>query len=181
MYACMQDETFYSMSHTPFSVLAYDTVTTEWSKIQAPMRRFLRSPSIVGCNEKVLLVAMVEKSKLNVPRSVRVWELQCCRTTWVEVERMPQETYNEFARVENGRGFECFGQGDTMGITVHGSDLVLLHDLASKIWKWAPPCLFLHGRTGCGLRGFGFEPRLCTPAIELLHSSSLFFQAFPTQ
>ncbi len=56
------------------------------------MRRFLRSPSIVeldddqegGGGGKIAPVAAVETSRLSVPRSVRVWVLQACVSTWGE-------------------------------------------------------------------------------------------------
>lgn len=92
------------MNCSPFSVLAYDIASTTWFKIQAPMRRFLRSPNLVECRGKLMLVAAVEKSKLNVPRSLRVWTLQACGTMWVESERMPQQLYIQFAEIEGGMG-----------------------------------------------------------------------------
>ncbi|KAB1221531.1 Protein UNUSUAL FLORAL ORGANS [Morella rubra] len=83
---------FYCMNYNPFSVLAHDVAANIWCKIQAPMRRFLRSPSLVESRGNLLLVAAVEKSKLNVPKSLRLWALQACGATWVEVERMPSNS-----------------------------------------------------------------------------------------
>ncbi|XP_058096297.1 protein UNUSUAL FLORAL ORGANS [Magnolia sinica] len=162
----------YCMNYSPFSVLAYDGSANEWWKIQAPMRRFLRSPSLLECRGKLVLVAAVEKNKLNVPKSVRMWGLQSCGRTWVEVERMPQELYEQFAEAEGGRGFECVGNGDFIVMTICGSDAVLLFDFYRKGWNWVPPCPFAPGP---GLRGFAYEPRLATPALGLLHPSSLSF------
>ncbi|KAI5667222.1 hypothetical protein M9H77_17075 [Catharanthus roseus] len=67
---------FYSMNYSPFSVLSYDILSNHWCKLQAPMRRFLRSPSLVESRGSLILVAAVEKSKLNVPKSLRLWSLQ---------------------------------------------------------------------------------------------------------
>ncbi|KAJ0082534.1 hypothetical protein Patl1_12153 [Pistacia atlantica] len=39
---------FYCMNYGPFSVLAYDVSVNSWFNIQAPMRRFLRSPKPAG-------------------------------------------------------------------------------------------------------------------------------------
>ncbi|KAF8411294.1 hypothetical protein HHK36_003841 [Tetracentron sinense] len=179
---------FYCMNYSPFSVLAYNVEANEWCKIQAPMRRFLRSPSLVECQGKLVLVAAVEKSKLNVPRSMRIWVLQACGRTWVEVERMPQQLYGQFAEEEGGNGFDCVGHGDFITITIRGSDKVLLFDFYQKGWHWIPPCPFIHGSSSTGnreedggLHGFAYEPRLATPAIGLLHQSSLasfHFQSF---
>lgn len=83
------DGKFYYMNYNPFSVLAHDVATNIWSNIQAPMRRFLRSPNLIESKGNLLLVSAVEKSKLNVPKSLRLWALQSCEITWVEVERMP--------------------------------------------------------------------------------------------
>ncbi|XP_038970991.1 protein ABERRANT PANICLE ORGANIZATION 1-like [Phoenix dactylifera] len=171
---------FYCMSCGPFAVLAYDVASNAWCKIQPPMRRFLRSPSLAECGGRVLLVAAVEKSRLSVPRSVRLWSLQPCGRAWAEVERMPQEVYVRFSEAEAGRGFECVGNAEFMAITIKGSTDVLLFDFYRKEWRWAPPCPFIRGAAaGGGLRGFAYEPRLATPAIGLLDSSSSMpFQGF---
>nr|XP_009393262.2 PREDICTED: protein UNUSUAL FLORAL ORGANS [Musa acuminata subsp. malaccensis] len=177
---------FYCMSCGPFGVMAYDVGTNAWEKIQPPMRRFLRSPSIVECGGgRVVLVAAVEKSKLSVPRSVRMWALQPCGRAWAEIDRMPHDVHAQFSEAEGGRGFECVGHGDFLAITIKGSNDVLLFDFYRKEWRWAPPCRFLHGggsssSSGCGgLRGFAYEPRLATPCMALLDSSSFIpFQGF---
>ncbi|KAH0453572.1 hypothetical protein IEQ34_017896 [Dendrobium chrysotoxum] len=170
--------TFYCMSCAPFAVLSYDVASNDWSKIQAPMRRFLRSPSLAlrgGSPPSVLIIAAVEKSKLSVPRSVRVWSLQPCSKAWTETERMPPEIYRQFSEAEGGRGFECVGHGDILAITIKGSTDIILFDFITKEWRWAPPCPFTSG-SGGELRGFAYEPRLATPAVGLIDSSSLSFQ-----
>ncbi|KAK8971184.1 Protein UNUSUAL FLORAL ORGANS [Platanthera guangdongensis] len=168
--------TFYCMSSSPFAVLAYDVAGNVWSKIQAPMRRFLRSPSLaVRGSSAVLIIAAVEKSKLSVPRSVRVWSLQPCAKAWAEVERMPPEIYRQFSEAEGGRGFEAVGHGDILAVTIKGSTDVLLFDFGRKEWRWAPPFPFSSTTSG-ELRGFAYEPRLATPAVGLIDSSSLSFQ-----
>ncbi|KAK8921326.1 Protein UNUSUAL FLORAL ORGANS [Platanthera zijinensis] len=168
--------TFYCMSSSPFAVLAYDVAGNVWSKIQAPMRRFLRSPSLAARGSSaVLLIAAVEKSKLSVPRSVRVWSLQPCAKAWAEVERMPPEIYRQFSEAEGGRGFEAVGHGDILGVTIKGSTDVILFDFGRKEWRWAPPFPFSSSTSG-ELRGFAYEPRLATPAVGLIDSSSLSFQ-----
>ncbi|XP_042513502.1 protein UNUSUAL FLORAL ORGANS [Macadamia integrifolia] len=170
---------FYCMNYSPFSVLAYDVAGNEWWKIQAPMKRFLRSPSLVECKGRVVLVAAVEKSKLNVPRSLRLWSLQSCGRSWVEFERMPQELYGRFMEVEGGRGFDCVGHGNFVVFTIHGSHQVLLYDFYTKAWQWVPQCPFVGGGGGGGggrggggggggLQCFAYEPLLATPAIGFL-------------
>ncbi|PKA64089.1 Protein unusual floral organs [Apostasia shenzhenica] len=176
---------FYCMSSAPFSVLAYDLVTSQWSKIQAPMRRFLRSPSLAAGGPStaagVLMVAAVEKSKLSVPKSVRVWALQPGSRAWAEIERMPPEIHRQFTEAEGGRGFEAAGDGEIIAITIRGSLDIILFDFARKEWRWAPPSPYPSGTTAAsgvsGLRGFAYEPRLATPAMGLVDSSSLSFQS----
>ncbi|GAB2293193.1 hypothetical protein Dimus_027399 [Dionaea muscipula] len=179
---------FYCMSYSPFSVLTYDISSNNWWKLQAPMRRFLRSPSLVELEGKLMLVAAVEKSKLNVPRSLRVWCLQACGTAWVEVERMPQQLYSHFAEVEGGRGFDCIGHGEFVLIMVRGgggggggggpaggmNQLGVVFDMRRKRWMWMPPCPFVHEMQ---MQGFGFEPRLATPVTALLDHLALPFQS----
>ncbi|XP_077242311.1 F-box family protein [Tasmannia lanceolata] len=171
------DGKFYSMNYSPFSILSYELSSNEWCKIQAPMRRFLRSPSLIECRGRLVLVAAVEKSKLNVPKSVRMWGLQGCGRTWVEIERMPPAVYVQFTEAESGRGFECIGNGDFIVITIRGSDDLLLFDFYRKVWNWVARCPFL-GEDGGFFNGFAFEPRLATPAIGLLDPSSFSFQGF---
>ena len=61
---------FYCMNYNPFSVLAYDIAANNWWRIQAPMRRFIRSPSLVESRGRLIIVATVENSKLNVPKKL---------------------------------------------------------------------------------------------------------------
>ncbi|CAN4083689.1 unnamed protein product [Withania somnifera] len=158
---------FYCMNFSPFSVLSYDIGTNNWSKIQAPLRRFLRSPSLVEGNGKLVLVAAVEKSKLNVPRSLRLWALQDCGTMWVEIERMPQQLYVQFSELENGQGFNCVGHGEYVVIMIkNDSDKALLFDFCKKRWLWIPPY------------GFGYDPRLAAPISALLDQLTIPFQSF---
>ncbi|KAJ4702697.1 protein UNUSUAL FLORAL ORGANS [Melia azedarach] len=177
---------FYSMNYSPFSVLAYDIAANTWSNIQAPMRRFLRSPSLVESRGKLILVAAVEKSKLNVPRSLRLWSLQACGAAWAEIERMPLQLYIQFAELEAGNGFDVVGNGEFLVIMIRGSDKALLFDLFMKRWQWIPPCPYINGggnyRTeeeeDGELHGFAYEPRLATPVTGLLDQLTLPFQAF---
>ncbi|CAN4078485.1 unnamed protein product [Withania somnifera] len=186
---------FYCMNFSPFSVLSYDIGTNNWCKIQAPMRRFLRSPSLVEGNGRLVLVAAVEKSKLNVPRSLRLWALQDCGTMWVEIERMPQQLYVQFAELENGQGFICVGHGEYVVIMIkNNSNKALLFDFCKKRWLLIPPCPFVGncnnidyggssntcgGEFGGGeLHGFGYDPRLAAPIAALLDQLTLPFQSF---
>ncbi|RDX80452.1 Protein UNUSUAL FLORAL ORGANS, partial [Mucuna pruriens] len=168
---------FYCMNCSPFSVLAYDITSNAWFKIQAPMRRFLRSPNLVECKGKLLLVAAVEKSKLNVPKSLRVWSLQACGTMWVESERMPQQLYIHFAELEAGNGFECVGHGDFIVIMIRGTDKALLFDIFRKRWHWIPPCPFI-AHHGFELHAFPYEPAIATPVTALLDQLALPFHSF---
>ncbi|KAK9133812.1 hypothetical protein Scep_013340 [Stephania cephalantha] len=186
------EDKFYCMNYSPFSILSYDVSSNQWLKIQAPMRRFLRSPSLVECRGRLVLVAAVEKSKLNVPRSMRLWGLQgnsgTANAAWVEVERMPQQLYEQFVEEERGSGFDCVGHGDFIVITVRGSsERILLFDFYRKVWHWVPQCPFVAcgvggvgggGGDGNGLHGLAFEPRLATPAMALLDQPPFTFQSF---
>ncbi|XP_057812025.1 protein UNUSUAL FLORAL ORGANS [Salvia miltiorrhiza] len=167
---------FYCMNYSPFSVLAYDVGMNQWSKIQAPMRRFLRSPSLVESRGKLILVAAVEKSKLNVPKSLRLWTLQECGTLWVEIERMPQQLYNHFADIEWGRGFNCVAHGDFVVILIKASDRALLFDFSGKRWSWISPCPYTN--TGDELHGFAYHPTLAVPITALLEQLTLPFNSF---
>lgn len=167
---------FYSMNYSPFSVLAYDVAANRWWKIQAPMRRFLRCPSLVESRGRLLLVAAVEKSKLNVPRSLRLWGLQPCGTAWVEMERMPHQLYLQFADADSAAAFRCVGHGEFVFISAPATGKALLFDMGRKMWHWVPPCPYIHG--GGQLHGFAYEPRLATPVTRLLDHLTLPFQTF---
>ncbi|MCO5577756.1 hypothetical protein L7F22_031588 [Adiantum nelumboides] len=168
---------FYCMNYSPFSVLAYDAEQGVWSKIQAPMRRFLRTPNLVECRGRLVLVAAVEKNKLNVPKSIRIWGLQHSRTNWVELERMPQGLYEEFMRISGQKAFYCIGHGNLILITLPDCPEMLLYDFYEKVWRWAPRCPFstsLHHSSSAtavmqhdsfapevqGFHAFAFDPRL---------------------
>ncbi|KAL9236438.1 hypothetical protein vseg_011111 [Gypsophila vaccaria] len=191
---------FYCMDYSPYSVLTYDLGSNTWWKIQAPMRRFLRSPSLVAAAgshsiSRLLLVAAVEKSKLNVPRSLRVWALQGCGTQWVEVERMPQQLFAQFEQVECGRGFHCVGHGEFIVIMIKGINKGLLFDFERKSWVWMPNYPTNH--TSCALNhtlnhdygghndeiisdlhGFAYQPTLVAPVTALLQHLSLPFHNY---
>ncbi|CAN6200856.1 unnamed protein product [Urochloa humidicola] len=184
---------FYCMSSSPFAVLVFDVAANVWSKVQPPMRRFLRSPALVelgGGRERearVALVAAVEKSRLSVPRSVRVWTLRggghghhagggaAGGGAWTEVARMPPDVHAQFAAAEAGRGFECAAHGDFVALAPRGppaASPVLVFDSRHDEWRWAPPCPYPYAGGGAGFRVFAFEPRLATPAIGLLDATA---------
>ncbi|KAH6764804.1 F-box family protein [Perilla frutescens var. hirtella] len=175
---------FYCMNYSPFSVLAYDVGLNQWGKIQAPMRRFLRSPSLVESHGKLILVAAVEKSKLNVPKSLRLWTLQECGTLWVEIERMPQQLYNQFVEIEWGRGFNSVAHGDFLVLIIKASDKALLFDFCRKRWSWISPCPYVNNNNGDDdgddeeLHGFAYDPRLAIPITALLEQLTLPFNSF---
>nr|QFS19871.1 STIFF1 [Zea mays subsp. parviglumis]QGJ83087.1 stiff stalk protein [Zea diploperennis] len=182
---------FYCMSSSPFAVLVFDVATNVWSKVQPPMRRFLRSPALVelgGGREReavVALVSAVEKSRLSVPRSVRVWTLRGEHGAaaggsngggaWTEVARMPPDVHAQFAAAEGGRGFECAAHGDFVVLAPRGpASPVLVFDSRHNEWRWAPPCPYPYpyAAGGAGFRVFAYEPRLATPAIGLLDATA---------
>lgn len=174
---------FYCMNYSPFSVLAYDIAMNHWCKIQAPMHRFLRSPSLVESRGKLILIAAVEKSKLNIPRSLRLWVLQECRTMWVEIERMPQQLYIQFAEAEGGQGFNCVAHGEFVVILIRQSERALFFNFSRKSWVWIPSCPCANGsgmtaENGNELHGFAYEPRLATPIAALLEQLTHPFQSF---
>lgn len=159
------DGFLYCMNYSPFSVLAYDISQGVWSKIQAPMRRFLKTPNLVECRGRLVLVAAVQKSKLNVPKSIRMWGLQQSKNGWVELERMPQDLYEEFMRVSEEEAFTCIGHGNIILITMSKSPEMLMYDFYEKIWCWIPHCPFVDSREG--LQGFPFDPRLEASATAM--------------
>ncbi|KAL6201114.1 hypothetical protein ACLB2K_024829 [Fragaria x ananassa] len=166
----------YSMSYSPFSVLAYDLFANMWWNIEAPMKKYLRFPSLVESSGKLLLVAAVNRNKLKVPKSLRIWGLQSCGTCWFEMERMPEQLYDQFATLENGTGYHCVGHGEFIIIMILGSGKALQFDMESKLWQWVPPCPYVqYGGGGDGdLHGFAYEPTLATPVTVLLDP----FQSF---
>ncbi|KAG8074998.1 hypothetical protein GUJ93_ZPchr0006g45825 [Zizania palustris] len=191
---------FYCMSSSPFAVLVFDVAANVWSKVQPPMRRFLRSPALVELGggrdgaTRVALVSAVEKSRLSVPRSVRVWTFRGGHHgggagsggggAWTEVARMPPEVHAQFAAAEGGRGFECAAHGEYIVLAPRGPvaqapTTALVFDSRRDEWRWASPCPYVvHGggvggvAGGAGFRVFAYEPRLATPAIGLLDATA---------
>jgi hypothetical protein len=185
---------FYCMSSSPFAVLVFDVAANVWCKLQPPMRRFLRSPALVELGggrqreARVGMVAAVEKSRLSVPRSVRVWTLRGAGGhgaggggSWSEVARMPPDVHEQFAAAEGGRGFECAAHGDFVVLAPRppsspAPENVLVFDARRDEWRWAPPCPYPYvgngAGGGAGFRLFAYEPRLATPAIGLLDATA---------
>ncbi|KAH9304954.1 hypothetical protein KI387_009358, partial [Taxus chinensis] len=86
------------------------------SKIHAPMRNFLRTPNnLVEWDRRLILVAAIEKSKLNVPKSIQMWGLKHSRNAWMELEQTPHPLYPDFIRVSENEEVEVDGFGDTEG------------------------------------------------------------------
>ncbi|KAI3948468.1 hypothetical protein MKW98_019218 [Papaver atlanticum] len=154
------DGKFHCMSYSPFNISGYDVGLNEWFEIEAPMRRHLRSPNLVECRGRLVLVAAVEKSKLKVPKSLRMWQKK-----WLEAEKMTQNLYKQFSEAggDGDEGFDCVGNGNFIIITLPGSDNMLLFDFYQKAWQWIPPCPYSGGDGG--LRGFAYEPQLFTPIL----------------
>ena len=142
----------------------------EWTKIEAPMRRFLRTPNLVECRGRLVLVAAVEKNKLNVPKSIRIWGLQQSRTSWIELERMPQALYDDFMMVSRKKAFHCIGHGNLILITLPDSPEMIIYDFYEKVWRWAARCPFaLNPVSGPDMpsnsqpapfHAFAYDPRL---------------------
>jgi hypothetical protein len=184
------------MSSSPYAVLVFDVAANAWSKVQPPMRRFLRSPALVELGggrqteARVGMVAAVEKSRLSVPRSVRVWTLRGGHGGtggsggWTEVARMPPDVHEQFTAAEGGRGFECAAHGDFVLLAPRAPSCpapanVLVFDSRRDEWRWAPPCPYPYfgngvggAGGGAGFRLFAYEPRLATPAIGLLDATA---------
>lgn len=164
----------YNMSFHPFNVAAYDVEAAVWWDIQPPMKRFLKFPSVVESGTgKLLLVSAIEKRSLIVPKTLRIWSLEE-GPSWVEMERMPQELYDQFClEMEScGNGFHCVGHGEFIVFMIPGSyrritHMGVLFDMNTKEWKWMPPCPYV----GMGQlsRGFAYDPRLSTPVTSLLN------------
>jgi hypothetical protein len=182
------------MSSSPFAVLVFDVAANVWCKLQPPMRRFLRSPALVELGggrqreARVGMVAAVEKSRLSVPRSVRVWTLRGAGGhgaggggSWTEVARMPPDVHEQFAAAEGERGFECAAHGDFVVLAPRppaspAPANVLVFDARRDEWRWAPQCPYPYvgngSGGGTGFRLFAYEPRLATPAIGLLDATA---------
>jgi hypothetical protein len=105
------------MSSSPYEVLVFDVAANVWSKLQPPMRRFLRLPSLVELGggrqseARVRMVAAVEKSRLSVPAErARLDPARLAAAGGVDqgaVARMPPDVHEQFAATEGARGFEC--------------------------------------------------------------------------
>ncbi|KAI3962752.1 hypothetical protein MKW92_005594 [Papaver armeniacum] len=156
------DGKFYCMSYSPFNISGYDVGLNEWFEIEAPMRRHLRSPNLVECRGRLVLIAAVEKSKLKRSSSTSCTNNQ--QKKWLEAEKMPQNLYKQFSEAggDGDEGFDCVGNGNFIIITLPGSDNMLLFDFYQKAWQWIPPCPYSGGDGG--LRGFAYEPQLLHPS-----------------
>ncbi|WCJ33306.1 Protein ABERRANT PANICLE ORGANIZATION 1 [Euphorbia peplus] len=156
----------YCMNHNPYCVMAYEMSSNVWVELKAPMKRYLRCPSLLESRGRLIVVADIKKIKLSVPKSFRIWRLESCGKDWFELDKMPQQLYDQFTEIEGGRGFSCVGHGEFIVVVIRGSDKGLVYDMCRKRWEWMPACPYVHG--GDELHGFAYEPRLAVPVTALL-------------
>ncbi|KAL8101432.1 hypothetical protein AgCh_033358 [Apium graveolens] len=81
---------------------------------------------------KLVLVAAVEKSKLNVPKRLKLWVLQCCGAAWAVTDRMPLQIHMHSLRL--GRMEESL---NVLGMAIPEDVLLYVADkkAAKEVWE----------------------------------------------
>ncbi|CAM6103291.1 unnamed protein product [Calypogeia fissa] len=138
---------YYMMAGWSIKVMLVNVEEGVWSKLEAPLPRFLVRPRLVERNGSLLLVGGVHKYwkqgwNFLKPQSVRVWELDQTNMVWVEIGRMPEEIHNKFvATLGDGiQDFKCAGLDNLMYFTSRCSSgfSVVLFNFLTNSWSWMP-------------------------------------------
>ncbi|OAE33934.1 hypothetical protein AXG93_1952s1100 [Marchantia polymorpha subsp. ruderalis] len=138
---------YYMMAGLSIKVMSMNVDAGLWSKLEAPLPRFLVRPRLVERGGSLLLVGGVHKywrqgwNSLK-PQSVRIWELDQINMVWVEIGRMPEDVHSHFVATlgHETQDFKCAGLGQLMFFTSRcswGFSLVMFNFLTRE-WTWIP-------------------------------------------
>lgn len=128
---------FLGLSSWPIGVIAYNIEKGTWCDMKVEMPVSVSSPHLIHHNMQLFLVGGVEEC--GQVTSIRIWKLDLSCKRCEEIERMPDDLFQDFNRVSaelfycrEEAGFVCFSNGITPP--------VLMYDMDEKRWSWLPPC-----------------------------------------
>uniref|UniRef100_A0A6N2LBJ6 F-box domain-containing protein n=1 Tax=Salix viminalis TaxID=40686 RepID=A0A6N2LBJ6_SALVM len=109
-------------------------------------RSLLDGYLVAGTQKRLFLVGRIGlHSNL---QSMRIWELDHAKITWVEISRMPPKYFRALLRLSAER-FECFGQDNLICFTSWNQGKGLLYDVDKKVWSWIAGCALQSYNSQC--------------------------------
>ncbi|KAJ6707560.1 F-BOX/KELCH-REPEAT PROTEIN [Salix viminalis] len=147
------DSRLYLEALSPLGLMMYRLDTGYWEHIPAKFPRSLLDGYLVAGTQKRLFLAG-RIGLYSTFQSMRIWELDHAKITWVEISRMPPKHFRALLRLSAER-FECFGQDNLICFTSWNQGKGLLYDVDKKVWSWI---------AGCALQSYNcqvcfYEPR----------------------
>ncbi|KAJ6369813.1 hypothetical protein OIU76_028126 [Salix suchowensis] len=132
------DSRLYLETLSPLGLMMYRLDPGYWEHIPARFPRSLLDGYLVaGTQKRLFLVGRIGlHSNL---QSMRIWELDHAKITWVEISRMPPKYFRALLRLSAER-FECFGQDNLICFTSWNQGKGLLYDVDKKVWSWIAGC-----------------------------------------
>ncbi|KAI4387841.1 hypothetical protein MLD38_000235 [Melastoma candidum] len=150
------DSTLYLETLSPLGLMLFRLDTGKWEHIPAKFPRSLLDGYLVaGTRKRLFLVGRI--GLYSTLQSMRIWELDHTKNSWVEISRMPPKYFRALFRLSAER-FECFGQDNLICFTSWNQGKGLIYDVDKKTWSWI---------AGCPLQSFNsqvcfYEPRFDT-------------------
>ncbi|KAG6743037.1 hypothetical protein NC652_038339 [Populus alba x Populus x berolinensis] len=147
------DSRLYLETLSPLGLMMYRLDPGYWEHIPARFPRSLLDGYLVaGTQKRLFLVGRI--GLYSTLQSMRIWELDHAKITWVEISRMPPKYFRALLRLSAER-FECVGQDNLICFTSWNQGKGLLYDVDKKVWSWI---------AGCALQSYNsqvcfYEPR----------------------
>ncbi|CAH8364652.1 unnamed protein product [Eruca vesicaria subsp. sativa] len=147
------DSRLYLETLSPLGLMMYRLDTGQWEHIPAKFPRSLLDGYLVaGTQKRLFLVGRI--GLYSTLQSMRIWELDHAKVSWVEISRMPPKYFRALLRLSAER-FECFGQDNLICFTSWNQGKGLLYNVDKKIWSWISGCAL----QSCNSQVCFYEPR----------------------
>ncbi|XP_010420243.1 PREDICTED: F-box/kelch-repeat protein At5g15710-like [Camelina sativa] len=147
------DSRLYLETLSPLGLMMYRLDTGQWEHIPAKFPRSLLDGYLVaGTQKRLFLVGRI--GLYSTLQSMRIWELDHTKVSWVEISRMPPKYFRALLRLSAER-FECFGQDNLICFTSWNQGKGLLYNVDKKIWSWISGCAL----QSCNSQVCFYEPR----------------------
>ncbi|CAH8328047.1 unnamed protein product [Eruca vesicaria subsp. sativa] len=147
------DSRLYLETLSPLGLMMYGVDTGKWEHIPAKFPRSLLDGYLVaGTQKRLFLVGRI--GLYSTLQSMRIWELDHTKVSWVEISRMPPKYFRALLRLSAER-FECFGQDNLICFTSWNQGKGLLYNVDKKIWSWISGCAL----QSCNSQVCFYEPR----------------------
>ncbi|KAG2333851.1 hypothetical protein Bca52824_005031 [Brassica carinata] len=141
------DSRLYLETLSPLGLMMYRLDTGQWEHIPAKFPRSLLDGYLVaGTQKRLFLVGRI--GLYSTLQSMRIWELDHTKVSWVEISRMPPKYFRALLRLSAER-FECFGQDNLICFTSWNQGKVFCTMWIRRFGLGSPGVLFSHATAKC--------------------------------